>query len=334
MAAALGLVAWVTPAQAHLDTAAVVIAPKLDTLVYKDGDQVKGHLKERSSTEIIFQSVRFGVLHVPVADAKVILANGDDDRMAAARAHTEEAEGPFTVWSLLSLRALTTQVRDFFGPWHGRFAVSAQVVSDTTERTNYMAEAHLQRKWKQDNVQLNARYDFSETSHVVTTDVYKADLSWRHDFHGRFFSIYGPSVEYNRAFSFNGVPADYILLQQEIGAGVNVFSSAQRNLRVGIAENLFDLWQVVPPKSHNSKTAESLFLEADWKLPWQMTLTERGIWYYSFNTGRDGWENKIELDKKLTETFTVGIRHEVRYNNPGVRVQDYTLLKVLMGIDF
>jgi hypothetical protein len=58
------------------------------------------------------------------------------------------------------------------------------------------------------------------------------------------------------------------------------------------------------------------------------------VWYYSINTGKDGWENKLELDKKLSETFTVGIRHEVRYNNPGVRVQDYTLLKLLVGIDF
>lgn len=309
-------------------------APKYDVLVYKDGDRLRGHLKERSDSELVFLSEKFGLLHVKVADAKVILANGEEDTIAEARARTEEAEGPFSVWSLFSLRALTSEVRNFFGPWHGRFAVSSQVVSDTTERTNYTGEAHLQRKWKQDAVQLNARYDYSDTNHVVTTDVFKADASWRHDFPGRFFAIYGPSLEWNRQFSVDNLPADYVLLQQEIGAGLNVFTSPQKNLRVGVAENIFDLWQTVDPRSHNSKTAESVFLEADWKLPWQMTLSERGVWYYSFNTGRDGWENKIELDKKLTETFTVGIRHEVRYNNPGVRVQDYKLLKLLMGIDF
>ncbi|MDB6167187.1 MAG: hypothetical protein JWM88_51 [Verrucomicrobia bacterium] len=307
---------------------------KQDTLVYKDGDQIKGRLKERSATEIVFLSTRFGLLHVPVADAKVILANGDDDTMAEVRARREEAEGPFTFWSLLSLRALTSQVRNFFGPWHGRFAVSSQVVSDTTDRTNDTIEAHLQRKWKKDTIQINGRYDYSETNGLVTTDIVKGDASWRHDFQSRLFASYTPSAEMNRAFSFNGLPADYVLVQQELGVGVNVFTSPKRNLRVGMAENVFDLWQIVPPESHNSKTAESVFLEADWKLPWAMTLTERGVWYYSINTGRDGWENKIELDKKLTETFTVGIRHEVRYNNPGVRVQDYTLLKLLIGIDF
>ena len=179
------------------------------------------------------------------------------------------------------------------------------------------------------------RYDYSKSENVVNTDLFKADASWRHDFTAsRYFAIYGPSLEWNRAYYVNSLPADYVLLQQEIGAGINLFTSSTRNLRVGVAENLFDFWQTVAPMSHNSKTSESGFLEADLKLPWRMTLTERGVAYYSFETGRNGWENKLELDKKLTETFTVGIRHELRYNNPGLNVQDYTLLKFLIGLDF
>jgi hypothetical protein len=42
----------------------------------------------------------------------------------------------------------------------------------------------------------------------------------------------------------------------------------------------------------------------------------------------------LELNKKLTETLTAAVRHEVRHNNPDVRVQDYTRLKVLFGFDF
>jgi hypothetical protein len=97
---------------------------------------------------------------------------------------------------------------------------------------------------------------------------------------------------------------------------------------------LFDVWQTSEPTTHTTSTVESLFVEADWKLPWRMTLTERGVSYYSIATGRDGWENKVELNKKLTETFSVGVRHETRHNSPEVRVQDYTLLKLLMGVDF
>ncbi len=351
LAGALGLLGAVGPARAAeelpvdsritdpllTDKLADAVVPErseLDLLVYKNGDRLRGRLAERSETELVFVSERFGRLRVPVAEAKVILANGEEDAAAAARARTEEAEGPFSVWSLFSVRALTSEVRNFFGPWQGRFVVSTQVVSDTTERTNFMAEAHLRRKWQRDNVKLGARYDFSETNHLATTDVFRAEVAWRHDFPGRLFSLYSPSLEWNRAYAVAGVPADYVLLQQEVGAGVSLFSSPHRHLRVGLAENVFDLWQTIPPESHNSKMAESVFLETDLKLPWQMTLTERGVWYYSLNTGRDGWENKLELDKQLSETFTVGIRHEVRYNNPGVRVQDYTLLKLLLGLDF
>ena len=327
------LLALALPARAHLDLPDPVAAD-YDVLVYKDGDRLKGHLKERSSTELVFISDRFGRLVVPVANAKVILANGEDDAMAEERAHTEEAMGPFSMRTFLSLKALRAELQDYVGPWHGRFAVSTHTQTGATELNSDTVEAHLHRKLPDDNVQLNARYDFSESNNVTTTDVMKADAAWRHDFKDRLFSLYGPSLEWNRAYANAGRPADYFLLQQEIGGGVNVFKSIRRNLRVGVSENLFDQWQLVAPESHNSKTSESAFLESDMKLPWQMTLTERGVWYYSFNTGRDGWENKIELDKKLTETFVVGVRHEVRYNNPGLTVQDYSLLKLLMGVDF
>jgi hypothetical protein len=42
----------------------------------------------------------------------------------------------------------------------------------------------------------------------------------------------------------------------------------------------------------------------------------------------------LELNKKLTETLSVAIRHETRTNNPDVRIQDYTLLRLLVGLDF
>jgi len=312
---------------------------KVDVLVYNDGDRVRGRLVDRSVDSWLFVSERFGLLRVPLADAKVILGTPEAASAIAradaaeARMKAEEAENP-SAWSWLSPFALADKLRGFFGPWHGRFAFSASIINNTSETTNETVGANLKRKWTEDTVELNARYDFSNTNDVTTTDMLKGDASWRHDFPHKLFSIYSPSLEWNREYTIKGVPSNYVLLQQEIGVGVRLFAKPTRNLRVGIAENLFDVWQTSEPTSHTASTVESLFVEADWKLPWRMTLTERGVWYYSIASGRDGWENKIELAKKLTETFTIGIRHEARHNNPDARVQDYTLLKLLMGIDF
>ena len=320
----LGWLAATAPARAEAQVAAKPPTPaaaaadavKFDVLVYNDGDRVRGHLVEQSVDTWLFMSERFGLLRVPLADAKVIVASPETIAAEArakaeeARLKAEEAENAsFLRWSLRSPLVLAEDLREFFGPWHGRFAFSTQSMTNTTETDNETVEAHLQRKWKKDLLQLNARYDFADTNHVTTTDILKADASWRHDFPDKLFSIYSPSVEWNRAFLVNNVPSNYVLLQQEIGMGVNVFAKPGGSLRVGIAENLFDVWQVSTPESHSENTVESLFVEADWKLPWRMTLTERGVEYYSIATGRDGWENKVELDKKLTETFTVGIRH-------------------------
>jgi hypothetical protein len=350
-AAVLGLVGLLTvvPAPARADGAGQPAAPaasagdttKVDVLVYNDGDRVRGQLVEQSPDQWLFVSDRFGLLRVPLKDARVILANPEAAAAAArakaeeARVRAEEAEnGSFLRWSLRSPLALTEALGDFFGPWHGRFAFSTQIMTNTTETTNETAEAHLTRKWPKDTVALTARYDFSDTNHVTTTDVLKGSASWRHDFPDRLFSVYSPSTEWNRAYLVSGVASDYVLLQQEIGMGVNVFALPKRNLRVGLAENLFDVWQTSEPTTHTTSTVESLFVEADWKLPWRMSLSERGVSYYSIATGREGWENKMELIKKLTETFSVGVRHETRRNAPEIHVQDYTLLKLLMGVDF
>ena len=89
-----------------------------------------------------------------------------------------------------------------------------------------------------------------------------------------------------------------------------------------------------PQKRHEESNAESVFVEAEWELPWRITLTERGVYYYALSTKEDGWENKFQIDKKLTETLSVGVLHELRYNNPDVRVSDFELLKLLIGLDF
>jgi hypothetical protein len=64
-----------------------------------------------------------------------------------------------------------------------------------------------------------------------------------------------------------------------------------------------------------------------------MTVFQRGVWYPAHD-GPDGWENRLELNKKLTETLSTSIRHEMRRNNPDGSAQDYTRLKLLFGLDF
>ncbi|HTO02526.1 MAG TPA: hypothetical protein VL069_02440, partial [Opitutus sp.] len=132
-----------------------------------------------------------------------------------------------------------------------------------------------------------------------------------------------------------GVPADYVLLQQEFGAGVTLLDAENHKIRVGLAENLFDTWVTpVETKTHISQTVESVFFEVETKLPWRIVVTDRGVWYYSIADQSTGWENRFEISKKLTETLTMGLRHEVRHNNPDVRSADYRRLRLLFGFDF
>jgi hypothetical protein len=317
----------------------------VDELIYNDGDRVRGHLVGRNDQTIIFQSERFGLLNVPATEATVVLAPSPaaTKRAVAAAAaagspataaQIEEAESAWSLayWSPL---ALARMLRKVFGPWHGRFSFASTLLSNANENNSVSLNGNLRRKWKSDEVQLNSDYNFSQVNHVTSSDVVKADGAWRHDFPARLFSTYRPSLEWDRAYkSSSGTAADYVLLQQEIGAGVNAFSRPGKKLRFGLAENFFNVWNTTPPKEHTRSNIESAFVEADWKLPWRITLTDRGVFYYSIVESNHGWENRFEVNKKLTETLSVGLRHEVRNNNPDTRISDYRLLRFMVGLDF
>ena len=327
-------------------------ATQRDALIYKDGDRIQGKFVERAGDMIVFKSERFGELRVPATDAVVIMAEravepgkpGEVPVAAAAGASksreetkaaaAEKEEERIKIWEWFSPFVLTAKVRNFFGPWHGRFAFSTEVVSDSSDRSNVALDGHMQRKWKSDEVQLTARYDYSETNRLATTDTVRASGSYRHDFSASRFVLYRPSLEWNRASKRNNVANDYVLLQQEIGAGFNLLAKPTRKVRAGISENLFDLWNTAPVAQHTSRTVESIFEEAELTLPWRMNVSQRGVWYVPLNARANGWEHRIELNKKLTETLSVAVRHEIRRNNPDGSSQDYTRLRLLLGLDF
>jgi hypothetical protein len=293
-------------------------------------------LLKREGDVLVFQSERFGVLRVPAADADVVLAKPPATPAVAAAAAAGAAgeKGEVDVERApFSPLAMARALKAFFGSWHGRFAVAAEMMQDGSKHDSGTVEGHLTRKWTADEVQLNGHYDYSAVDGLTSTDMIKADGVWRHDLPRNLFGVYRPTLEWNRAFYRNGVPSDYVLLQQEAGVGVNLVSTDTRKVRTGVSENLFDTW-IVPTQEHVSQNVESVFAEVEAKLPWRILLTDRGVYYYSFVKETDGWENRFEVTKKLTETLTIGVRHEIRHNNPDVRSADYRRLRVLFGFDF
>lgn len=313
-------------------------APLRDELIYADGDRVRGELVRREGDVIVFRSARFGELRVKASAAQVVVAQrpaGQPAKADDAATATKPAEEGETWPRRYPLRPLhlTRYLSSVFGSWHGRLSVSTEVISDASDHSAVAVEGSLRRNWKRDEAKINLRYDYYETESVTSTDLLKGDATWNHSFGRRWYSLYHPTVEWNRAFvAPGGQPTDYVLLQQEVGVGLKVYASERGKLSVGLAENLFDVWITAPQPRHQSRGLESAFAETEWKLPWQITLTDRGIVYYS--SGDPGWENRFQIDKKLTETFSIGVSHELRYNNPDVRVSDYSKLKVMLGLDF
>lgn len=336
---------WLALVSASVASAASEPTPEVrDTLVFKNGDSVQGLVISRQPDVIVFKSDRFGELRAAPADVVVIPGEKPTDAASAsplAKASEPEAPTPaerveaerVSRWDRLSLSVLTAKLREFFGPWHGRVALATEAVVDNAERSGSSVDVTLRRKWSRDELQLKGRYDYAETNETPTSDVVRASVSWRRDFTKTYFMHYRPSSEWNRASRRRGVPNDYMLLQQEIGAGLQLFSGATRKVRTGVSHNRFDTWNSAPVAEHQSVSAQSVFEEVELKLPWRISISQRGIWY-PVPRQRDGWDGRIETNKKLTETLSVAFRYEIRRHNPDGSAQDYNKTKLLLGLDF
>lgn len=319
------------------DAVADPVVPKSarDVLVYPDGDRVQGQFIERTEDVFVFQSERFGLLRVPADGVRVIFGK-NPARPTEPEEGTEitgsgEDAGPAPP---AILARLADRMRVGFKPWTGKFAFTTEVVKNSSNRNNLSVELQLQRKVKADEIQLKGRYDFSRTDGKTTTDMLKADGLWRHDFRGRAFMNYRPALEWSQASFRAGVPSDYLLLQQEIGVGMNLVATARTKVRVGVSENLFDVWVLTPDGTHDSRTTEAVFTENEFKLPLGLLLSQRGTYYFSLTSGGDGWENRVELTKKFTKTLSTAVRHEVRRGSPDGKSEDYTRLRLLFGLEF
>ncbi|HEY0943899.1 MAG TPA: hypothetical protein VGD81_01485, partial [Opitutaceae bacterium] len=133
-------------------------APAWDELVYRDGDRLRGRLVERIGGMVIFQANRFGIVQVPADEAEVILATpipSAPSRMAG-RTRTDEPaveRAPFSPW------AMTQALKELFGSWHGRLSFGTEVLNDGNDRNSTTLEAHLERKWRRDELKISSRFD-------------------------------------------------------------------------------------------------------------------------------------------------------------------------------
>ena len=294
-----------------------------DTLLCSNGDRAEGTFVAREDGIIVFDSVHFGRLRVREAEASV--ATAEHPEPGRHDAPGEQSHPQPTTADGAGRRART----GWLDPWQGKLNFSLDLSDDSTAHGALMLEARLQRKWAKDELRLDVRYDYREDDFDTSTDLLKGTLRWRRNARADFFTLYRSTVEWNRESTDEG---DYVLLQQEIGAGWTVIDRPDRSLRIGLAENLFNFWAQHPHVSL-AKNTESVFLEFEVDLPWETRLGGRGVWYHAFKTGEHGWEHALEVERKLSESVTLGLRFEIRHNLPNVRVDDYRYLRLTVGYD-
>jgi len=317
-------------------------------LVFSDGDRVRGNLIGRDGEFLVFQSQRFGELVVPSEGVRIENIPPTPKPVAATppEPKPEEETEPETppaetvemrdrarpYWA--SPAALATALGDFLGAWKGRFSVSASVITKTREQRDLALGLKVQREWEEMKAEFDFRYDLRKTEGVINTDLIKSNGLLRREISDRYFVQYRPTAEWNRNYRIAGIPAEYVLLQQELGIGIDLLTHEQRAVRLGIAENMFSVW-TLSDNTNRHRDNQSLFTEIEFDLPWRISVVDRYTWFTSlFGGGEQGWENRLEVNKKFNDALSLGLRQEARRNNPDTRVEDYSLWRILIGLDF
>ena len=317
--------------------------PGPDLLVYKDGNRATGRLVERKDNTIVFASDRFGLLSVAATDADVLPATGASANPAEpVVASTPPPSAPATATPAPKQTPTgdtspNNWLHRHLRPWRGQLNLALEGKHEDNRRDKLLVELRAQRRWTADELRLNSRYEYTEEDTRTTTDLLKADAYWRHDLYHlgrRLFALYSPEAEYNRGYKYKETPIDYILLKQQLGLGLTVVDHATRKVRLGLAENRFDLWVLTPVYGHASAYAESAFLELELQLPYGIRITDRGTWYFTGGEGKFGRENQLEIAKQLGDGFLLGVRHEVRKDVPASQASNYSLWRILLGLEF
>lgn len=318
-------------------------AAEADMLVYGDGDRVSGRLVGREDGVIVFQSARFGELRVPETEATVeptapVVPPAGADTGIGEKAYAVAPVGKPAPAAEPDGVAVEGPVQDpakpkrWWAPWSGRLAFSTELVADSSDRTESILELRLERKWKNNELRVEPRYEFKSDNDNTTVDIWKVRGYARHDLPKRLFVQYVPYYELNRQYTVDGIVADYELAQHQIGAGVRVLERKGSILRIGAAETFSSL-EFRKQDANVSFSATSAFLEAELELPWRVSLRDRGQWLI-YDNGEVGWTNDLEVTKKLSADWLIGVRHEVRENSPELQGSDYTKLRVFFGLSF
>jgi hypothetical protein len=300
-----------------------------DTLVYSNGDRAKGKQISHAGGRIVFLSTHFGELNVPAKDAVVEfeyrppVTDGTGPVAPAVAASSSDSNIPVEAFS--STR--------WWAPWTGKISVAMELIQDSSDRTTVYLDGRIEREWPKDEVKLESNYEYRKESDNIVTDLLKATGYWRHDLPRNRFLLYRPIVQWNRSFRRDGVHSPYVLLQQDIGAGLTLVDRDDQKLRIGVAETFFDAW-VTAHHSHLNTYLESAFIEAEYKLPRDCSLKERGVLFYSFKDGTSGWENTLEINRRITPSITIGLQHQNQRNPSKLNAQEYQRLRLLLGYEF
>jgi hypothetical protein len=292
-----------------------------DTLRFADGRELDGAWQREEAGVVVFVSNRHGELRLPA-------------EMVTVRRDLAPIAGPAGTPSLPNASGSATVPKSDSAPaWRGRLAFSTETSSAPDSRTALSAELRLEHKTDRQELRLEPRYELRREDDITRDDKLRINGYARRTLGDRWFALYRPAFELNRASFVQGVAADYWYLAHELGGGREFGPDDDRVVRLGATANLYQI-AFYNLDADLAIHGGALFGEAEWLLPFSIRLRNLLQFVHYPRFDQSGVTNELELTKKLTDSLSLSLRHEYRHVTPDPRIESYRRLRLLIGYDF
>ncbi|MCU0792549.1 MAG: DUF481 domain-containing protein [Opitutaceae bacterium] len=291
-----------------------------DTLRFADGREIEGAWRREEAGVVVFVSVRHGELRVPAEMVTVRrdlapVAGPAHSSAASAREGTDPAPAPHAP------------------AWRGRLAFATETASAPDSRAAFSAELRLEHETERHEIRLEPRYELRREEDETRDDKLRVNGYARRTLGERWFLLYRPAFELNRASFVRGVAADYWYLAHELGGGREFGPEEDRVVRLGATANLCQI-AFYDLDAELDIHGGALFCEAEWLLPASIRLRDLLQFVHYPRFDQSGVTNELELTKKLTDSLSLSLRHKYRRVVPDPRIESYRRLRLLLGYAF
>lgn len=297
-----------------------------DWLEFKNGERLSGHAIKTENGVITFQSTRFGELHVPVSEARVV----PGEAPGVAPAVLAEAAS-MAILKLLTPETTAAPPALAAAPskkWKGRIDTLLDYLWSTgLNSRETRVQANAERLSGHEHYTAYANLDYLYNQNVLVQNRREGKFTWEHQLSKTLYSITEP--DYLHEIRQNAIDQ----YQLRTGLGAQLFQTDRSQVRLA-ALAYFSRLDIPATNQRFEDVYPTLRLDSKWEIIHGLKFEQEGNAFYIPRQNTAGVDDKLSLVKDIVGGITLTLQHEYHHEEIPNASTTRNELKLLLGYAF